>query len=186
MRKKILYFIVFTFFLSSGFSQILDTKNDKYWIDGGLGRYFATYKTESIALGFSANLLKNNTIYGGRFIHYQELWLFGPEPSEKFNEFGILIGKGFYGEYLQIQFLGGIGIFGGYKRGDYLYTDTNNLWFKTKYYEKEKFVTAYIPIGIDIQIKPFKYLGLGVSLFGNLNIKTPLYGFIVKIGIGKL
>jgi len=33
---------------------------------------------------------------------------------------------------------------------------------------------------------PIKYLGVGVSLFGDLNLKRPMYGFVFKFGLGKL
>jgi hypothetical protein len=83
-----------------------------------------------------------------------------------------MTGRGFTNQYVQIYFSGGLGI-----------TQGNNRF--PDRYDKDFFIAASIPLEIDLMVIPINNLGAGVTLWGDLNVKRPMTGFIVKIGIGK-
>ena len=189
MRRLSILFVLFTFYLT-GFSQIIDFKNDKYWVDAGFGS-FITVKNISGMPSFpvfppylSVNLFNDHTFYKISFIRNKEWALLGDKPYEVYNSVSILLGKGFSRKYYQFQFSGGLGITGGIKRGDFLYNAGG--WFDPDYYESDKFITPSIPLEIDLLLKPIKYAGIGVTLFGNLNFVRPYCGFAIKLSMGKL
>jgi len=188
--KQFNLLIIGLFILSiSGSSQIIDFKNDKYWIDAGLGNYYSTSNTDGFTWNLGFNLIHDSKLYKVRFLNNKEFQLFSPDPLEEFNSVGILIGKGFSGKYIQIQFSGGLGVTSGLKRGKLLYTDPSKGWFdisNLNHYDKDRYITPSIPLEIDLLVKPIKFLGLGITLFGDLNYKRPMYGLIFKFGLGKL
>jgi len=170
------------------FSQIIDLKNDKLWIDLGIGSYYAFEESDGFSDYISVNLYKDSVLYKIRFLNYDEFNLFGPSPSEEFYDIGMMIGKGFSGKYAQILFSGGLGVTGGIKRGKLLYTEPSGDFSidDPRHFDSDRFITPSIPLEIDVLFKPIKYLGAGVSLFGNLNLKQPMYGFAIKFSIGKM
>jgi hypothetical protein len=152
--------------------QIIDYKNDKYWIDAGLGMFYTTGQTDGFSGSFSANLISDNTLYKIRFLYHTEFHMFEYGPTEKFFSVGLMSGRGLSGEYVQIHFSGGLGITGGKNR-------------VSGPFERDYFITPSIPLEIDMIIKPLKYLGAGVNLWGDLNFKRPMSGMVLKLGIGK-
>jgi len=189
MKKIGIILIGLTSLLQTGFSQIVDFKKDQYWIDAGFGSYYSTDQTDGFTWNLGVNLISDNTLYKLRFLNQQEFKIFGPGPLEESYSVGMMIGKGFKGKYIQILFSGGLGITGGIKRGKLLYTEPSSGWFDIgdpRHFEKERFISPSIPLEIDLLIKPIKYLGAGVTLFGDLNLKRPMYGFVLKFGLGKM
>jgi len=190
MKQLSILIGLFTFYLT-GFSQIIDFKNDKYWVDAGFGSFITVNNISGLPIFpifppyLSVNLFNDKTFYKISFIRNEEWALLGDMPYEKYYSVGILLGKGFSRKYYQFQFSGGLGITGGIKRGDFLYNDGD--WpFSTDYYERDKFITPSIPVEIDLLLKPIKYAGIGVTLFGNLNFVRPYCGFALKLSMGKL
>ncbi|MDO9340471.1 MAG: hypothetical protein Q7T72_08095 [Bacteroidales bacterium] len=175
-----------TFYLT-GFSQVIDFKNDKYWVDAGFGSFITINNISGLPVFpqyLSINLFNDSTFYKISFLRNEEWDLFGDNPNEEYYSVGVLLGKGSSRKYLQFQFSCGLGITGGIKRGDFLYN--NGDWFRSDYYERDKFITPSIPVEIDLLFKPIKYAGIGVTLFGNLNFVRPYCGFAVKLSMGKL
>jgi hypothetical protein len=189
MKQSIIFLAGLIFYTLSGYSQIIDFKNDKYWIDAGVGGYYSTDLTDGLAWNLSVNMINDSTLYKVRFLNLQEFQLFGPDPLEEFYSVGMMVGKGFSGKYIQVFFSGGLGVTGGIKRGKLIYTEPGQGWFDLSgpgHYEKERFILPSIPLEIDMLIKPIKNLGAGITLFGDLNWARPMYGFIFKFAIGKL
>ena len=186
--KKLNLFIVFAIFSFNSFSQIIDYKNDKLWIDVGLGRYYSNSDFEGFTSNISINLMKENLLYKIRNLNYTEFNVFWPTPDEKFNEVGLMIGKGFSGKFTHVLLSGGLGITEGTKRRKYLYTEPNGDFniHDSRHYESDHFITPSLPIEIEVMFKPVSFIGAGVSLFGNLNFETPVYGFMCKFSIGKM
>jgi len=189
MKRIGILIIGFICLFQVGYTQVIDLEKDKYWIDAGFGSYYSTEHTDGFTWNFGVNLIFDSTLYKLRFLNQQEFDLFGPDPLEEFYSVGMMIGKGFAGKFVQIQFSGGLGITGGIKRGELLYTEPSSGWFDIgdpRHFERDRFISPSIPLEIDILIMPIKYLGVGVSLFGDLNLKRPMYGFVFKFGLGKL
>lgn len=112
-------------------------------------------------------------------MRHQEFELFGPDPMEESYSVGMMIGKGFRRKHIQIQFSGGLEIIGGIKRGKSLSENPSSGWFSLddpRHYEREKFISPSIPLEINLMIIPTKYFGPGISIFGDLNLKRPMYG----------
>ncbi len=186
--KKFIIFIGLSIFSIQSFSQIVDFSKDKFWIDLGMGSYRSFDKTDGFTGYISANLYKDSLLYKVRYQAYEEFNLFGPHPSEEFYDIGIMLGKGFSGKYSHILFSCGLGVTGGTMRGKLLYTEPTGDFSinDPRHFEGDRFITPSIPLEIDILFKPVKYLGAGVIFYGNLNFKQPMYGFVIRVGIGKL
>ncbi|MDD2565086.1 MAG: hypothetical protein PHU27_12805 [Salinivirgaceae bacterium] len=194
-NKVLISLFVMSLFTFSAVGQINDntvtefTESGKFWFDIGIGNY---YTTDSDYEGFSSNvsfnMLNKSLLYKIRYMIHDELVIFNVTPSEKYQEVGMLIGTGYSVKWFQCFVSGGIGLISGTQRGDILYT-TPSDWFSlggTNYYEMDKFITPSIPIELELTLKPIKYMGVGFSLYGNLNLKQSLYGFTIKLGIGKM
>lgn len=163
--------------------QIIDLKNDKYWVDVGVGSYRSTYKLNAISMNFGANLIKDSMLYKIRFIRHIEWNFRGPNVLENVYNAGVMIGKRCWSsQNIQLMYSGGIGVIGGVERGEKLLSNIDG----TSDYGKENFITPSIPLEINLIFKPKKYFGFGLAIFGELNHKRPMYGAIFKVGIGKL
>lgn len=188
MRNIVVCILVFFFSIYIGHCQVAVVKESKFWIDAGPGAYNSGH-TSGFTLYLGANLVFDSTQYKLRTLLHDEFLLFGPSPSEKYYSVGALIGKGIYTRFIQIQVSAGLGVTGGITRGDLLYTEPiGGGWFDfsdRRRFEEKRFFTPSIPIEIDLLITPFKFVGVGFSLFGELNPKRPLYGAALKLGIGK-
>ncbi|MFA5646790.1 MAG: hypothetical protein WC951_00655 [Bacteroidales bacterium] len=141
--KRYLVFLALCFFLTAPtHSQIIDLEKDQLWVDIGFG-VLETYGVTEINFNLGLNLVSGSILYKIRTLINTEFDLFGPTPSEEFYSLGALIGKGFSTDYIHIYFSGGIGITGGVKRGEYLYTEPSSGWLDIgdgRNYERETFL----------------------------------------------
>lgn len=187
MKKFIIIFGLSIFSIQS-YSQIVDFSKDKFWIDLGMGNYRSFEKSDGFTGYISANLYKDSVLYKIRYQGYEEFNPFGPHPLEEFYDIGVMLGKGFSGKYAQILFSCGLGVTGGAVRGKLLYTEPSGDFniYDPRHFDSDRFIAPSIPLEVDVLFKPIKYLGAGVCLYGNLNLKQPMYGFVIKVAIGKL
>ena len=171
-------------------SQVIDFENDEYWVDAGIGGFGTIDKMGGGLYHFGANLFKDSTTFYkikySRIEEVSDYWFTGPRPEERYNSFSLMIGKGFSRKHIQLQYLGGLGITGGMKRGKFI--KKTGLWLITSYdvYEEDKFITLSIPLEVGFTYKPGKSIGIGVTLFGDLNQVRPYYGLALKLSAGKL
>ncbi len=173
-------------------AQIVDFKNDQYWLDAGIGQYY-TPKEGFISLDLGINLVKTNLAYKVKYSGQYEFGLLsGLNPKEQFHTIGLMIGKYISDKYVHMQISGGLGLMGGVKRSKYLYTENpsdgfcGTTLFDNKHYKKEYFVASCLPIELDITFKPTKYLGAGITFWANLNHIQPMFGFSLYLSAGKL
>ncbi len=189
--KKLIALTILIIYSFTVHSQIIDFKNDKYWLDAGIGEYVSK-KTSGFTGNLSANAIINCTLYKISFLHSEEFNLFGPSPNEKYYTLSPMLGIGFSGRFLQLHISSGLGISWGVIRGNLLFTDPPSTgWFSfnlsdPRHYKKEHFISPSIPLELDFLIKPIKYAGLGLSVFGDLNFKRPMFGLVIKMAVGKL
>ena len=186
-----LYIIIQSYIM---YGQQPDDKTMKYWFDAGVGSYICK-SSGGVNWNTSINFInKKSLFFKARYLNLQEFSLEGPNPSEYFSSGGIMIGKVFLKKYGHCAFLCGIGETGGMKRGKFFYESsdtTNNIIdimgdLRVRHYEKNYFNSISIPLEVELQFKPIKYVGIGISFFGDLNLKRPMCGFLFKIGLGKL
>ena len=175
-------------FVLTGFGQKINWETDRYWVDAGVGFYQSPNHNSGFAINLGVNLISDSTLYKFRAITCEEFELFGPTPTERYLSMGLMLGKGFSTKFLQIYFSAGLGITGGIIRGDYLYSEPSEGFFDLggRHYEKNNFVSPSLPLEVDIMLKPINTMGIGLSAFGDLNLKRPMYGFVAKFNFGKL
>ncbi len=183
--KNLILFIYSILQAYSIYSQQPSDKTNKYWIDAGIGNYSNFHNSGGLNWNTSINFMQNRISLKIRYLNHEELNILGPSPAERFNSVGFLIGKSILAKYGHCSFVGGIGIVSGTKRGNLLYTNST-LIGDGRHYERNSFTSISIPLEVDLQYSPFKYVGIGTSLYCDLNLKNPMWGFLFKIALGKL
>lgn len=171
----ILYLCSFTVF-----GQKNESSKFQLWADAGFGLYGSTGKNTGLSPSISLNLYQNKTLYKMQYIHLAEIGFSGPVPSEIFNSYGILLGKGISNDKVSLIFSAGLGATTGIKRGALVNIDDPHR------FERDNFFTPSIPLEIDIIWKITKFFGPNMTLFADLNIKRPYLGYRIKFSIGKL
>lgn len=177
-REVLLFFYIL--FPLSTFGQKNESSKFQLWANAGLGIYGTTGKNGGLSAGLSLNLCQNEALYKIRYIQLFELDLFGPTPSEAFQSYGALVGKGISNEKVSLIFSAGLGITTGIRRGDLISIDDPSE------FERDHIFTPSIPLEIDILWKTTKFFGPNMTLFADLNIKRPYLGYMAKFSIGKL
>ena len=189
MRHIILIICAITVLFSIKSTAQEANLNEAFWFEGGMGGFQSVAAIDGFTVTLGAAYQYGNYIFRGRYMHHDEFNMFGPDPSENFHELGLLAGKTFYSKYLSLDVSAGLGIISGIRRGDFLYMEESSGWFDfsdPRHYEKDLFFLPAIPLSIDASFKPVPYLGIGLSLYGNLNPSRPLCGIGFRIMAGKL
>lgn len=169
-------------------AQIPDKSNKRYWIDLGVGGYVSNESTEGFSLNMGCSFYHDSSLYKIRVLLSEEFKLFGPHPNESSYELGLMKSITFGNKYLQVVFSGGLGLFGGVKRGDLLYTEPSQGWFTIgdrRHFEADNFIVPSIPIEADFTLKASNNIGVGLTLFGDINYKRPQIGGSVKFSFGR-
>lgn len=155
------------------------------WINAGIGGC-------SVGLSSGANFSHQSgkKIISVRATYNEELNIFGPTPSEQAWDVGVMYGGIAKSKYGFASISAGLGLVGGVKRGRYLgyNRDDSCGWFfiRIDQYEKIDFLTFGIPAEIQAFWTPFSKLGIGVTVYGNLNPEKPFAGLLVSIQVGDL
>ncbi len=158
---------------------------DKYSISGkGTMQLFA----DNIFEGIEINAMNEKYIYsvGYYFGNDFESALFGPNPRNIYKQVNFLFGKytDTKNEKFRLQYQGGIGVFCGRIRTDEY--DAENSTVLSNAYFTEKVLTVGIPLKIGGRYIPFKFLGVGIDIQANLNLKKPILRPMLSIEIGRL
>jgi len=103
------------------------------------------------------------------------------QPGLKVSEIGLLYGI----RAGSFRFSTGLSRIWGNNRGQYLFTDPDPLWGSGKNYEFVKYSTLGIPAEIRF-ITSLKYVGIGITGFGNLNAKRSFAGLNLSVYLGRL
>ncbi len=155
------------------------------WINAGIGVCsFGLSSGANFSHQFGKKLITIRATYN------EELNIFGPSPSEQAWDAGVMYGGIAKSKYGFASISAGLGLVCGVKRGRYIddNRDDSYGWFfiKIDQYEKIDFLTLGIPTEIQAFWTPFSKLGIGVTLYGNLNPEKPFAGLLVSIQIGDL
>jgi len=151
-----------------------------YWFNGGIGSSSA-----GLSAGISFSHLNGKHLLTVRLTYNEEFVIFGPSPAENAWDFGCMYGRVTKSKYGFASIAAGLGLVGGVRRGRYLGYDVNG-WFGTSWYAEDDFFTLGIPAELQAFWTPFSKLGIGVTLYGNLNPEKPFAGLLVSIQIGDL
>ena len=137
-----------------------------------------------LSAGLSYSLQNGKHLTTIRSTYNEELVIFGPSPAESIWDIGVMYGRGAKSKYGFASIAAGLGLVGGVKRGSYL--GHTGGWFGTDWYTENDFFTLGIPAEIQAFFTPFSILGIGVTLYGNLNFEKSFAGLMFCIQIGNL
>lgn len=188
MKRSLIIFLCLLFFHTTISSQSVDRKDERFWGEVGVGLYNSDNIYDKYASEFCVKLLKGNTLYTFRAMGVWEPTLFGPNVTDNFSGLGLLIGTVMSDKFIHVGISGGLGYIKGVMRGKLLYTEPSAGFFDiwdNRYFEKIEFFSPSIPLQIDFLLKPFSNLGLGVTLFADINFKRTVKGITFKIGLGE-
>ena len=180
---KIVVFILLLIYAQSLYSQKTIDSTLLIFGTGGVGG-FDTEKTGGIDAQFSIDFQKKHDQWKIRYIGGSELNLFGPTPNETFNDIGVLYGRVANYKNIQFSISGGLGIVTGIMRGAYLSSSPG--FFSFSKYERRPYTTYGIPLEAEFNYNPFKFLGLGVIVFANINPESSFWGINFMWKIGKV
>lgn len=193
MFYKSIITYTFLFFIllneKNAHSQLINFKTDCYWIDIGAGIVNTFKYSGGLHADIGINFVKNKNIYKAEYQYNEEFELFPKKlPVEYLHSINFLIGKQLsLDNFTYLQFAAGLGVIWGTIRGNTVIEERKGGFSSIRYYYNTKRpISPSIPIETELVFKPIKYAQIGVSLFGNINIKRPFYGFAVKAGIGKV
>jgi hypothetical protein len=165
------------------YSQTSDDSITKFWVTDGVGVYYSS-SSEGFGFNVSADYLKNQNYWKLRYIRISEFYIFGPNPSELFNDIGLLYGRVTKSKIIRLSISGGIGVLAGTMRGAFLHSGTG--WFPSDVYEHKHILTPTIPLELELSLIPIKYIGVGIAGFANLNFENSMVGFMIKIEFGRI
>lgn len=186
--KKLGVIVAILVFFGNAFGQYADSsKKYRWWLDAGIGG-FNTKSISGDTYGVGLTIFNDKTFYTIQFLRNEEpedyIFTFGPLPFEKYSSIDVMIGKGISNKYLQIQASGGLGMATGIRRGAFLRTE-HGLW-DISYYEEDRFTVPSLPLEVDFMVKPTKWLGVGLGVFGNFNSARSYSGYQFKLSLGRL
>lgn len=175
MKTHILV-LIFGLTLVVTYSQAQHTASTRFWISPGIGR--TTYPSIMLALAVEPANTKSTIL--GRFSLNGEL-IMHDTPGIRTGEWGLLYGR----KLNNVLFSAGVAYLSGVSRGKYLYTDPNPYLSTGKVYEKINYQTIGMPVEVRY-IAALKYVGIGLTAFGNLNNKRSFVGLNVSLYGGKI
>jgi hypothetical protein len=150
------------------------------------------------AMAFRAALVvpRGSNLVTVRTSAMEEFTLFR-SPSESAWDIGFLFGRRTSSRRLYASASAGLGVTGGMRRGQdrtdqaevEACTQSPFCWmaalFSTAEYEEDPFMTVGVPFELEAGWMPFSKVGLGVSLFGNLNSGRNMLGGTVQLVLGR-
>lgn len=159
-------------------------KIDGYSINPKLAVYDGIENGGGFIGGAELNVLRNKFIYSLDYYRYEEFLIFGPDPSEYYNQIGLMIGKYVGDELFRFQYQAGIAPFWGIRRTELIKEGIGI--FSSDYHEKENFFTIGITLKLGFKIVPTSFLSIGIDLQTNMNLENTVYMPMLSVEIGKL
>ncbi|MDY0201178.1 MAG: hypothetical protein WC951_00660 [Bacteroidales bacterium] len=197
MQKQILGLVAFSLMVMVGFGQTNDlveinqeqTNNlnkEQYWVDAGLGFFVSTKDAAGLSLNLGANVIYKNIYAKLKTSYYSAMSLGSNAPLEKYFSAGILVGKVFFDENISIQLSGGLGITRLNLLSHWQDIQSEDGTYVSQLSEQEIIFTPSIPLEVNFMVKPLKSVGMGFSVFADLNIKRPMCGVTLKLAFGRM
>lgn len=149
---------------------------DTYWLSAGVGK--TQFPSVMFALGYEFGT--KPTLLTARYSVSGEL-LQQVEPGIKVSELSVLYGL----RVGKFRFSTGLSTVWGNERGQYLFTEPTPLWGTGEVYE----FVGYRTIGIPGEIRfltSLKYVGVGITGFGNWNARRSFAGINLSLYVGRL
>ena len=176
-RSSRLIVLIFFFCMLMSLNAQKDEKKtisvSKTWFSAGVG-----LGNIGPSIGLSLNHLHNDRLFKVRFVREEEfvLNLFGSSPPpESVWDIGLLYGFCRTKGKSSIMFSSGVSYVEGMRLGD---DDTN--------YKEISISTIGLPVEAQFMWPFSKCMGLGVTLFGNINSESIFGGITLNLIFGKL
>lgn len=148
--------------------------NSSYWLCLGIGKsYFGPTFNFGFSYSFDGNILAVRYLKGDEFRYNIEGQY--DDPQLRFKEFGVLYGRLFRKDYVALSVSLGLGFMDGVDRGEQI---------TYRKYEQISISTFSIPMEAKFRSELSNHLGIGVSYFGNLNVKRSLSGGMLDFYVG--
>jgi len=161
-------------------TKSLQDKGNFYWLNIGSGLTLSDSSTLGFGSVLSLSHEHERRLYSLRFLGSNELNLF-EKPSLYLLDLGLLYGYMYRLGNNAFSISSGVSLIGGNKKGKLI----NSEDF-TDEYEEINYVTIGLPLELQALYIPFKYFGLGITFFGNLNNEKSYYGSMLTFQFGKL
>lgn len=177
MQKLLLFggsWLLVLFISTTAYAQ--DASRPTYWISGGIGK--SQFPSGMLALGYEFN--QKPTLLTARYSVSGEI-LQPVEPGIRVCELGVLYGL----KIGKFRFSTGLSTVWGNERGQYLFTEPDPLWGTGQHYEFVGYRTVGVPAEIRF-ITALKYVGIGVTGFGNWNARRSFAGINLSVYVGRL
>ncbi len=187
-KKPLMLIILLISSLSNLLAESDSTKKHNFlWINiaGGGGSY---------ETAFSLSLNKQNgfNLWNLRFLEVGAFKndIYQSKPELEAKELAFMYGLvSTASDYVAVSFTGGISFVYGINHGKYLgdnQFEFNGNIIHQSVYEKVEYYTAGISVDLQISLKIFKGLGLGLEFFANENFETRFLGAMIAIQYGFL
>ena len=183
MKNTYLLIALFFFAFYKTNAQVIDFKNDAYWLSYGFGMAMSNGYTDDISVVLSLNHTRENTSIKTRFLLVTEFDIFS-SSNESIVNLGVLYGKISSKKFLQTSYSYGLGITTISERGDLI--SNGYGWLSSGEYEMKTATTLSIPLEVLIDFKPIKFVAIGLTAFADVNIKRSVYGITAILSLGKL
>ena len=151
--------------------------DDAVFVTGGLG-------AGSVGLGGTAslNIVHGKTLCAFRVASLEEFNIFGPSPNLSATDFGVMIGRASRSRHGLSYAAAGVGLVHSVTRGRLVQP---GVWFFGPEYERIERTTVGIPVELGA-IAHVGVIGIGVSLFGDINPAQSFVGLALTVPLGKL
>lgn len=177
---QLVFLILFAYgIIGSSFAQFTSQAlpgDHRFWLTSGLG------KTRFLSLnnGVSFQPRNRNFVLTGRYTVSGE-FLSQTTPGLKISDAGLLYGL----RVSNFIFSAGLSKVWGVDRGHYLGPAEPGALLKGDRYEKIQYSAIGIPLEARFLI-PFKWVGIGIAAYGNLNDGHSFGGLALSVYAGKL
>lgn len=154
-------------------------RQDKIWVDAGLGLAENIGLTVNTALNYQ----RNHFIFTGQYLKTDE-FSGNLTPAENSEEVALLAGWANRYKYFTIALQAGPSLQSGMKRGKFINSFEGSSTYE--YYESDPYKNT---IGLTTQLQGFiniKYVGLGGKIFSSINKERTFWGIGISIFAGKL
>ena len=181
--KLIFLVLFFCLLLLLGKDEKENNSFNKVWFSYNLGVSGTGTETDNwnsglyYSIGLNVSSLNNNIKI--KYTHNMPGGLF-TEFSQRVYDIGILYGLKPNYEYGNVIISGGISLVSGY------YYKSNFVDSIGYIYDKKSITSVGIPFELQFDWNTFKKFGIGLSIFGNLNLERSFYGGGLSINIGSL
>lgn len=173
--KRALVRVFVTVAVVAGGAEVARGK-DLVFASGGLGG-----GSRGLARFASLTFIRGSTVFSVRASMMYEFSIFGPSPSESASDVGLLFGRALRKGRVASYAAAGIGYVHTVRRGRLI----SDPPFFGREHERIETRTIGIPVDLRLTVNA-KGVGIGLSLFGNVNREDSFAGAALTLQLGRV